>query len=363
MPTLFDPLTLGALTVPNRVIMAPLTRSRASRDGIPTPIMAEYYVQRASAGLIISEAIGVSRQGNGFTYTPGLWTDAQMGAWKPITQAVHAAGGLIVAQLAHNGRAGHHTVIGEQPVSSSATVSPVAAWTYDGPKPSEMSRPLAVEEIPGLVASYSRAASNAIAAGFDGIQIHAANGMLIDQFLRNNSNARTDAYGGSIENRLRPLRQITQAVVEVVGADRTSVRLSPNGATWGVDDSDPTPLFTAAAEMLDGIGIGFLELKEHGPAGTFLPTDVPRQSPMMRRFFRGPLVLNCDYDRTRAQADLDSGLADAISFGRPFIANPDLVRRLYERAPLTPAADATFYTQGTEGYTDYPTLEDIAAVA
>ncbi|MCE4225703.1 alkene reductase [Methylobacterium sp. C25] len=363
MPTLFEPLALGALTVPNRVIMAPLTRSRATRDGMPTPMMAEYYAQRASAGLIISEAIGVSRQGNGFTYTPGLWNEAQVDAWKPVTRGVHEAGGLIIAQLAHTGRAGHHTVIGEQPVSSSATVSPVAAWTYDGPKPAEMSRPLRVEEFPGLVASYSRAAKNAIAAGFDGVQIHAANGMLIDQFLRDNSNARADEYGGSVENRLRLLRQLTQAVAEAVGPDRTSVRLSPNGETWGVDDSDPTPLFTAAASMLDAIGIAFLELKEPRPDGRFLKTDVPRQSPMMRRHFRGALVLNCEYERADHQADLDSGLADAISYGRAFIANPDLVRRLRERAPLSEAQQETFYTQGAEGYTDYPTLEDRKAVA
>ena len=363
MPTLFDPLTLGALTVPNRVIMAPLTRSRATRDGVPTDLMVRYYAQRASAGLIISEAIGVSRQGNGFTFAPGIWSDEQTQGCKPVTKAVHDAGGLILAQLGHTGRAGHSTLIGEQPVSSSATISPVPAWTHDGPKPAERARPLAVAEISALVADYVRAARNAMAAGFDGIQIHAANGMLIDQFLRNSANTRTDEYGGSVENRIRLLGQVTQAVVDVVGAERTSVRLSPNGETWGVDDSDPTPLFTAAAAMLDDIGISFLELKEHGPAGSFLPTDTPRQSPMIRDHFRGPLVLNCDYGAPRAKADLESGLADAISFGRPFIANPDLVERLRREAPLNEVRSDTFYTQGAEGYVDYPTLGEMKAVA
>jgi len=361
MPTLFDPIALGALGAANRILMAPLTRSRATPEGLPTPMMAPYYAQRASAGLIISEAIGVSRQGNGFTYTPGLWSKAQVEAWQPITRAVHDRGGLIIAQLGHTGRAGHPTVIGEQPVSSSATVSTVDAWTYDGPKPAERARPLAVEEIPGLIAAFVRAARNARAAGFDGVQLHGANGMLIDQFLRDGANQRTDTYGGSVDNRVRFLAEMTQAVADTIGADRTSVRLSPNGETWGVDDSDPTPLFTAAAATLDAIGIGFLELKEHRKDGTFAKTDVPRQSPMIREVFTGPLVLNGDYDATRARADLDSGLADAISFGRPFLANPDLVDRLRARAPLNAADPATFYSQGAEGYLDYPTLA--AAVA
>lgn len=356
MPTLFDPIKLGALTAANRAIMAPLTRSRATPDALPTPIMIDYYAQRASAGLIISEAIGVSLQGNGFTYTPGLWSEAQVAAWQPVTQAVHDHGGLIIAQLGHTGRAGHPTVIGEQPVSASATISTVPAWTFDGPQPAVRARALSETEIAGIVADFAQAAENAIAAGFDGVQLHGANGMLIDQFLRNSSNARTDDYGGSITNRLRFLRQVAEAVAGRIGADRTSVRLSPNGETWGVDDSDPTPLFTAAAAMLDAIGIAFLELKEGRPDGTYAKTEVPRQSPMMRPHFKGPLVLNSDYDLTRAQADLDSGLADAISFGRPFLANPDLLERLALEAPLNSPRPETFYTRGAEGYTDYPTL-------
>ena len=276
---------------------------------------------------------------------------------------MHDKGGLIVAQLWHMGRAVHSAVTGEQPVSSSATATPGDAHTYEGKKPYEVARPLAIDEIPGIIADYVKAANNAIAAGFDGVQIHAANGYLIDQFLRDNSNFRDDIYGGSIENRVRLLREVTQAVVDAIGADRVSVRLSPNGDTQGVNDSNPEPLFAAAADVLNQIGIAFLELREPGPDGTFGATDVPRLSPLIRQHFKGPLVLNSDYGLGRAQADLASGLADAISFGRPFLANPDLVDRLREGAPLTQAQMATFYSQGAEGYTDYPTLAEEKAAA
>lgn len=363
MPTLFDSLTIGALTIPNRIVMAPLTRARATRGHVPTTIMANYYAQRASAGLITSEAIGISQQGNGFPFAPGIWSNEQMEAWKPVTQAVHDNGGLIVAQLGHTGRAGHSAVIGQQPVSSSATTAPVDAWTYDGPKPAEAARPLLVDELPDLIVDYVRAARNAIAAGFDGVQIHAANGMLLDQFLRNSSNKRTDEFGGSVENRVRLLEQVTRAVAYTVGADRTSVRLSPNGETWGVDDSDPASLYSVVADVLNTIGIAYMELREPAPGDVFGGTDVPRQSPMMRKYFKRPLILNGDYDLVRAQADLDSGLADAISFGRAFLANPDLVKRLSDRTPLNAADRNTFYTQGAEGYIDYPALTDREAVA
>ncbi|QGP79488.1 alkene reductase [Sphingobium sp. CAP-1] len=363
MTSLFDPVQLGAVRAPNRVLMAPLTRGRATRDHVPTPIMADYYRQRASAGLIISEATGISRQGLGWPYAPGIWSDEQVAAWQPVTQAVHDAGGRIIVQLWHMGRQVHSSVTGEQPVSSSATATAGHAHSYDGKQPFEVARPLAIEEIPGLIATYVRAAHNAIAAGFDGVQIHAANGYLIDQFLRDNSNFRTDSYGGSVENRVRLLREVTQAVVDAIGADRVSVRLSPNGDSQGVNDSDPATLFAAAADALDAIGIAFLELREPGPDGTFGRSDVPRQSPLIRQHFKGPLVLNSDYDGPRAQADLASGLADAISFGRPLLANPDLVDRLREGAPINPATMATFYSQGAEGYIDYPTLAQEQAAA
>ena len=362
--TLFDPVQLGAVHAPNRVLMAPLTRGRATRDHVPTPIMVDYYRQRASAGLIISEATGISRQGLGWPYAPGIWSDEQVAAWQPVTQAVHDAGGRIIVQLWHMGRAVHSSVTGEQPVSASATTAPGDVHGYDGKSPYETARPLAIEEIPGLIQTYIRAAHNAIAAGFDGVQIHAANGYLIDQFLRDSSNLRTDSYGGSVENRIRLLREVTQAVADAIGADKVSVRLSPNGESQGVNDGDPATLFAAAADALDAIGIAFLELREPGPDGSFGATDVPRQSPLIRQHFKGPLVLNSDYDARRAQADLDSGLADAISFGRPLMANPDLVERLRIDAPLNPPQPMpTWYGPGETGYTDYPTLAQERAAA
>ncbi len=323
MSKLFESVQIGAIGAPNRVVMAPLTRGRATRDHVPTPIMVDYYRQRAGAGLIISEATGISRQGLGWPYAPGIWSDEQVAAWQPVTQAVHDAGGRIIVQLWHMGRQVHSSVTGEQPVSSSATATAGEAHTYEGKAPFETARPLTLEEIPGLIDTYVTAARNAIRAGFDGVQIHAANGYLIDQFLRDNANFRTDQYGGSIENRVRLLAEVTQAVVDAIGADKVSVRLSPNGDSQGVNDSNPGPLFAHAAEVLNAIGIASLELREPGEKGTFGATDVPRQSPLIRQHFKGPLILNSDYDKTRAQADLDSGLADAISFGRPFMANPE----------------------------------------
>ncbi|WP_336973690.1 alkene reductase [Sphingobium aromaticiconvertens] len=363
MPSLFDPIQLGAIAAPNRILMAPLTRGRATRGHVPTTIMADYYKQRAGAGLIISEATGISQQGLGWPFAPGLWSDEQVAAWKPVTAAVQARGGHIVAQLWHMGRIVHSSLGGEQPVSSSATAAPGDAHTYDGKQPFEVARPLGVDEIPGLIADYVTAARNALEAGFDGVQIHAANGYLIDQFLRDGANHRDDLYGGSPENRIRLLREVTQAVADAIGADRTSVRLSPNGDSQGVDDSDPASLFAVAARALDAIGIAFLELREPGPDGSFGSTDVPRQSPLIRQYFSGPLVLNSDYDLARAQADLDSGLADAISFGRPFLANPDLIDRFKIGAPVNQAPMAAFYSQGAEGYTDFPTLDEEAAQA
>ncbi|KQM74324.1 alkene reductase [Sphingomonas sp. Leaf20] len=358
MPSLFDPITLGAVDAPNRILMAPLTRGRSDKDAVPSDLMIDYYTQRASAGLIISEATGISREGLGWPFAPGLWTQAQVDAWKPVTESVHAAGGRIIAQLWHMGRQVHSSVIGGQPVSSSATKTEGQAHTFEGKKDFEVARPLELNEIPRLLEDYELATKNALAAGFDGVQIHAANGYLIDQFLRDNANSRTDEYGGSIENRIRLLREVVERVISVAGADRTSVRLSPNGDSQGVDDSNPEPLFTAAAKALSDLGIAFLELREPGPDGTFGKTDVPKLSPAIRKVFKGVLVVNSDYDtREKAQAELDTGIADAISFGRTFIANPDLPERLRTGAPLAQDNPKTWYSQGPEGYIDYPALE------
>ncbi|HLZ78924.1 MAG TPA: alkene reductase [Sphingomonas sp.] len=357
MSTLFDPIQLGAIVAPNRVLMAPLTRGRATAAHVPTPIMVDYYRQRASAGLIITEATGISREGLGWPYAPGLWSGEQVEAWKPVTDAVHEAGGRIVVQLWHMGRAVHTNVTGQQPVSSSATATPGKAHTYDGRQDYEQARALALNEIPRVLDEYRHAAANAIKAGFDGVQLHAANGYLIDQFLRDNSNFRGDEYGGPIENRIRLLGEATAALIEVAGAGRTSVRLSPNGESQGVNDSNPTALFTAAAARLDELGIAFLELREPPADGTFGRSDVPAVSPDIRKVFRRPLVLNSDYTAGRAQQAFDSGVADAIAFGRPFLANPDLPRRLAERLPLNPDDMKTWYSQGPEGYIDYPFAE------
>lgn len=362
MPDLFDPVKLGDIEAPNRILMSPLTRARATRGHVPTHIMAAYYAQRATAGLIISEATGISQEGLGWPYAPGIWSPEQVEAWKPVTEAVHEAGGRIALQLWHMGRIVHPSFLnGAQPVSSSATTAPGDAHTYDGKQPYTEARPLELNEIPRILDDYAKAARNAIAAGFDGIQLHAANGYFIDQFLRDGSNHRTDEYGGSPENRVRLLREVTEVLVNEVGAGRTGVRLSPNGDSQGVDDSDPESLFTVVAQALDTLEIGFLELREQKPYGTFGSSDVPRLSPLIRQHFKGTLVLNSDYDKEKAQADLDSGLADAIAFGRPFISNPDLPERLEKNLPLQQANMATWYSQGVEGYTDYPALTAQAA--
>ena len=361
MPSLFDAIQLGAIRAPNRILMAPLTRGRATREGVPTALMAQYYAQRAQAGLIISEATGISREGLGWPYAPGLWTDEQTEGWRPVVDAVHAAGGRIVAQLWHMGRQVHSSVTGGQPVSASATISPGHVHTFEGRKPFEEARALDVAEIPRILDDYARATTNALAAGFDGVQVHAANGYLIDQFLRDGSNHRTDAYGGSPENRVRLLREAVERVASVAGADRTAVRLSPNGDSQGVDDSNPPAVFVPAAKALADIGVAFLELREPGPEGTFGRTDVPKQSPAIRDAFGGPLVLNSDYGFDSAQEALSAGLADAIAFGRPFISNPDLVDRFRQGLPLAVAEMKTWYSQGPEGYVDYPAWRAEAA--
>jgi N-ethylmaleimide reductase len=362
MPTLFDPIQLGATLCPNRIVMAPLTRGRATREHVPTALMAEYYRQRVGAGLIVTEATGMSRQGLGWPYAPGIWADAQREAWKPIVEAVHEAGGRIFCQLWHMGRVVHPSFIGgEPPVSASATTAPYKAHTYEGRQAYAEARPLGLDEIPGLLDDYARAAAFAIAAGFDGVQLHAANGYLIDQFLRDGTNLRDDDYGGPVENRIRLLIEATRAIADMVGPERTAVRLSPNSETQGCQDSDPEALFTAAAAGLAELGIAFLELREPGPEGTFGKSDVPAVSPSIRKVFPGPLILNSDFNLERAESALADEKADAISFGRPFISNPDLPARLQDRLPLAPDAMAAWYSQGPEGYTDYPTAETVAA--
>lgn len=355
MADLLQPLKVGAILAPNRIFMAPMTRARGTRDHVPTPMMVEYYRQRASAGLIVSEAIGISQQGLGWPYATGIWSPQQVEGWRQIVEAVHQAGGRIVAQLWHMGRAVHPSLLGgELPVSASATRAPGAAHTYEGKQPYESARELRIDEIASITDDYVRAAQNAMRAGFDGVQLHAANGYLIDQFLSDNSNFRSDDYGGSLENRLRLLLEVTRALAAEVGLERTGVRLSPNGEVQGVRDSQLVSTFRAAVTALSRLGIAFLELREPPTTGTFGKGDLEPLAAQLRPLFSGTLILNSDFDVARAQRELAEGIGDAVTFGRPFIANPDLPRRIELGLELAHDDRATWFTQGREGYADYP---------
>ncbi len=364
---LFEPIKLGAIEAKNRILMAPLTRGRSTTPGsIPNELMATYYSQRAGAGLIISEATGISVEGLGWPSAPGIWSDEQVEGWKLTTQAVHDAGGKIVLQLWHMGRLVHPDFLGgEAPVSASATTAPGHAHTPTGRQDYQPARELSVDEIKRVVEDYRHAAANARKAGFDGVQLHGANGYLVDQFLRESTNLREDEYGGSPENRTRFLREVLEALIGEWGADRVSVRLSPNGETQGCDDSDPAATFGAAAKVVEELALGFLELREPGPDGTFGQTEVPKQSPLIRSIYSGPLVLNSDYDAEKAVADMQANACDAVSFGRPYISNPDLDLRIAKGAELQPNVDIpkSWYFPGPAGYTDYPTLEEQTTAA
>ncbi|HKX92698.1 MAG TPA: alkene reductase [Sphingomicrobium sp.] len=361
MAGLFDPLELGALKLPNRIVMAPLTRARAGPAGVPHELLATYYVQRANAGLIISEATGISREGLGWPNAPGLWNAAQVEGWKIVTGAVHRAGGRIVAQLWHMGRLVHPDLGGGQPVSSSVTTAPDFAHTYEGKKPYAEARAARRDDIRRIVEDYARAARNAIAAGFDGIQIHGANGYLVDQFLRDGANFRTDEYGGSIDNRLRFATEVLRAVGDEIGMDKVGIRFSPNFLVQGVEDSDPAGLFTALAHRLEALNVPWIELREHHRPTSAGAIPTPPVSPAMRAIYSGKILLNGDYDGPSARARMTEGIADAISFGRPFISNPDLVHRIAIGAALSPGDVATFYSGGAAGYVDYPALPRSAA--
>lgn len=364
--TLFQPIQLGAIHAPNRVLMAPLTRGRSEPGHIPGEMMVEYYRQRAGAGLIISEATGISVEGLGWPAAPGIWNADQVEGWKKVTHAVHEAGGRIMLQMWHMGRLVHPDFLGGEPgVSSSATCAPGNAHTPLGAKPNAPARALKLEEIPRVIDDYGKAAANAKAAGFDGVQLHGANGYLIDQFLRDGVNLRDDSYGGSVENRVRLMREVMERLIDAWGADRVAIRLSPNGESQGVDDSNPPAVFGEAARVLDAMEIAFLELREPGPEGTFGRTDVPKQSPLIRSLFKGPLVLNSDYTAEQAEADIAAGRADAISFGRPYISNPDLAERIRAGAEWAPNVNVpkSWYMPGPEGYIDYPAMDEETAVA
>ena len=360
---LFQPLQLGAITAKNRIMMAPLTRGRSDAGSVPNAMMAEYYRQRSGAGLIISEATGISVEGLGWPAAPGVWNAAQTQGWKQTTSAVHADGGKIVLQLWHMGRIVHPDFLGGEPgVSASATTAPDHAHTPTGRKPHEQARAATKADIVRIIGDYANAAANAKAAGFDGVQLHGANGYLVDQFLRAGTNLRTDEYGGSPENRTRFMREVLEAIIAVWGADKVSIRLSPNGDSQGCDDPDPASIFGAAARVVQELGLSFVELRQPGPEGTFGRTDVPQQDPLIRSTYTGPLVLNSDYTAEQADEQVSAGRCDAISFGRPYISNPDLADRIKHGAEWAPNLNVpkSWYLPGPEGYIDYPALERVS---
>jgi len=349
MTTIFDPITLGDLQLANRIVMAPLTRCRADEGRVPNAMMAEYYVQRASAGLIISEATSVTPMGVGYPDTPGIWSAAQVRGWSNITKAVHAAGGRIVLQLWHVGRVSHSSYLnGEAPVAPSAVkpaghvslVRPLAEY----PTP----RALELEEIADIVDAYRNGAENAKAAGFDGVEIHGANGYLLDQFLQSKTNQRTDAYGGSVENRARLMLEVTDAVVEVWGAGRVGMHLAPRADAHDMGDDNLTETFSYVASELGKRGIAFICAREREADDSI--------GPILKEAFGGAFIANEKFTKNSANAWLQSGKADAVAFGVPFIANPDLPARLAADAPLNTPVPETFYGKGPEGYLDYPTL-------
>lgn len=360
MTGLFDSYRLGKLTLANRIVMAPLTRNRAAAGNVPTALMAEYYAQRAAAGLIVAEATQVVPEGQGYQDTPGIHSAEQVAGWKRVTDAVHAKGGKIFLQLWHVGRVSHVDLQpgGQAPVAPSAirakTKTFVGGTFVDVSEP----RALRLDELPAIVEGYRKGAANAIAAGFDGVEIHGANGYLLDQFLRDGINQRTDSYGGSIENRARLLLEATAAIVKEIGAERTGIRLSPVTPANDAVDSNPQPLFNYVVEQLDRLGLVYIHVIEGSTGG---PRDnLPFDYGALRSRYRGAWITNNGYDRAMAENAVANGRADLIAFGRPFISNPDLVERLRADSPLAQLNRATLYGGGAEGYTDYPALSAAA---
>jgi N-ethylmaleimide reductase len=354
--TLFQPYSLGRLTLSNRVVLAPLTRNRAGAGFVPSEFAATYYSQRASAGLLISEASQISQQGQGYQDTPGIYSPAQIDGWRKVTDAVHAKGGRIFLQLWHVGRVSHVDLQenGAAPVAPSAIRAETQTFVNNRFVTVSAPRALELDELPGIVRDFRKAAANAIAAGFDGVEIHGANGYLLDQFVKDGSNVRTDAYGGSIENRARLLLEVAAAVVSEIGAERTGVRISPVSPANGVSSSDPQAQFDYIVDQLNTLGLVYLHVVEGATGG---PRDItPFDFDSLRRRFKNTYIANNGYDRDLATTRLTEDKADLFAFGRPFIANPDLVERLKADAPLANFNPATLYGGAAEGYIDYPAL-------
>ncbi len=358
---LFEPYKLGPIMLPNRLVMAPLTRNRAAQGLVPGPLAADYYGQRASAGLLITEASQVSQQGQGYQDTPGIYSKEQVAGWRKITDRVHARGGRIFIQLWHVGRISHISLQpnGGKPVAPSAIRA--KGKTFVGGVFTEISEPRALElsEIPGIIDSFKRGAANAVAAGFDGVEIHGANGYLLDQFAKDGANKRTDAYGGSIENRARLMLEVAKAVSAEVGAERTGIRISPVTPANDISDSNPQPLFDHIVDRLNALKLVYIHVIEGATGG---PRDIaPFDYASLRKRFEGAYIANNGYDFELAEKVLSANQADLIAFGKLFIANPDLVERLKRGAPLNAPDKSTFYGGGAKGYTDYPTLEAVGA--
>jgi N-ethylmaleimide reductase len=356
MTDLFSPVELGDIALKNRIVMAPLTRNRAGDGGVPQDMNVTYYAQRATAGLIVTEATPISAMAHGYPALPGIYTVAQVAGWKKITDAVHAKGGKIVIQLWHVGRISHPSLLPNQalPVAPSAIKPAGQAFTYQGLQDYVEPRALEISELPAIVDDYVHATKCAIAAGFDGVEIHAANGYLLDQFLRDGSNHRTDGYGGSYENRARLLIEVTQAVVDIIGSRKVGVRLSPVNPFNDMKDSDPQAMFNSVAEALNQFDLAYLHVVEGGihGGGKADPFDFSA----FRKHYNGSYMANLGYDKARGNAAIASGHADVIAYGVPFIANPDLVTRFEKNAPLNDADSSTFYGGDEQGYIDYPML-------
>lgn len=352
--SLFSPLTAGALHLPNRILMAPLTRCRADADHNPTPVMAEYYAQRAGAGLLIAEATMVMEGNSAFWREPGIYSDAQVQGWKTVTDAVHDKGGRIVLQLWHGGRACHPLLNhGAQPVAPSALpITGDEVHTPEGKKPYVTPRELRDDEIPGIVAGFQKAAENALKAGFDGVEVHGANGYLLDEFLRDGSNKRGGPYGGPLENRARLMLEVLDAVIGVWGADRVGLRISPLNSYNSMIDSDPVELTRHIARQCETRGIAYL----HVMRADFFQAQQGDVLTPAREEFKGVLIGNMGYSADEAAQAVADGKIDAAAFGVPFLANPDLPARFAAKAPLNDADPATFYTPGPRGYTDYPAM-------
>lgn len=350
MTTLFDPIQLGELSLPNRIIMSPLTRCRASEGRVPNALMAKYYAQRATAGLIISEATSVTPMGVGYPDTPGIWSDEQVEGWMRVTDAVHVAGGRMVLQLWHVGRISDPLYLnGEQPIAPSAIAARGNISLVRPKKAYEMPRALERDEISGIVEAFGKGAQNAQKAGFDGVEVHGANGYLLDQFLQSSTNQRTDDYGGSLENRARLLLEVADAAVSVWSAGRVGVHLAPRCDAHDMGDDDPAATFSYVAKVLGRRGLAFICAREH--------FNEPALTPALKKAFGGSLIANEQFTKASATQAVRQNVADAVAFGKAFIANPDLVARFRRDAPLNDLDTKTMYGGGSKGYTDYPALD------